>query len=211
MRFRFVPLLTCCLVLLLLGCQGDGRPAKTGIAVVDMARIMRDSVPGKEGVKFLEGRQAALQADLDDIQSKVEKNPDDEKIVQELQQIFAVSQQHIQAEQQNVVNILFDAVQRVINEYRQKEGYDVILAMDAVASFNPQNDVTNAVIAEVDKLKLDFKPLPQARLPQKSGNADGTSEDGVESTQEKETGADADDAKKESSNVQPPENKSDKD
>lgn len=170
MKIYSAMLLAFCVGAFLCGCQEQGASAKPAIALVDMARVMRDSAPGKEGVKFLESRQAVLQKALDEIQDKVEKNPEDEKAIQELQRVFAVSQQRMQAEQQNVANILYDAVQRVVNEYRQKEGYDIILGMEAVASFNPDRDVTTAIIAEVDKQKLEFKPLPETRLPQKGEN-----------------------------------------
>lgn len=167
MKIYIAMLLAFCMGAFLCGCQDQGASAKPVIALVDMARVMRDSAPGKEGVKFLENRQTILQKELDEIQDKVEKNPEDEKAIQELQRVFAMSQQRMQAEQQNVVNILYDAVQRVVNEYRQKEGYEIILGTEAVASFNPDRDVTAAIIAEVDKQKLEFKPLPDARLPQK--------------------------------------------
>ncbi len=113
-------------LLLLLGffivaCEAQEQSSKTSIAVVDMARVMRDSTPGKEGVKFLESRQTALQGQLDAIQDKLEKNPEDEKAMQELQRVYAVSQQRMQAEQQNVVNILFDTIQRTLNDYCTRE------------------------------------------------------------------------------------------
>ena len=154
-------------LLLLLGffivaCEAQEQSSKTSIAVVDMARVMRDSTPGKEGVKFLESRQTALQGQLDAIQDKLEKNPEDEKAMQELQRVYAVSQQRMQAEQQNVVNILFDTIQRTLNDYCTREGYDVILGSEAAAAFNQKIDITDAVIAEVDKQKVEFKPLPEA-------------------------------------------------
>ena len=41
---------------MLLACQQtETKDAQPKLAVVDMARIMRDSEPGKAGVKFLEG------------------------------------------------------------------------------------------------------------------------------------------------------------
>lgn len=170
MKIYSAMLLAFCVGAFLCGCQEQAASVKPAIALVDMARVMRDSAPGKEGVKFLESRQAVLQKALDEIQDKVEKNPEDEKAIQELQRVFAVSQQRMQAEQQNVANILYDAVQRVVNEYRQKEGYDIILGMEAVAAFNPARDVTAAIISEVDKQKIEFKPLPETRLPQKGEN-----------------------------------------
>ena len=149
----------------LTGCQQqESQVAQPKLAIVDMARVMRDSEPGKAGVKFLEAQQAGMQEQLDAIQDRLEKNPKDEAAMQELQRVYAASQQRMQAEQQNVVNLLFDSVQRVVNSYREAQGYDLILAAEAVASAKPGADVTAAVIAEVNKQKFEFKPVPESAL-----------------------------------------------
>lgn len=153
-------------VFALTGCQQqETQVAQPRIAIVDMGRVMRDSEPGKEGVKFLESRQAVMQEQLDAIQDRLEKNPKDEAAMQELQRVYAASQQRMQAEQQNVVNLLFDSVQRVVNSYREAQGYDIILGAEAAASYTPSADVTAAVIAEVNKQKIEFKPVPETALP----------------------------------------------
>lgn len=132
------------------------------IAVADVARLMRDSVPGKEGIKFLESRQQELQKELEDIQARLDKNPADEEAMKDLQRVYASSQQRIQAEGQNVAALLFDALQRILDSYLEKNGYDVILSQDTLASYSKKIDITNAVMAELDKQKIDFKPLPDA-------------------------------------------------
>ena len=161
----------------LTGCQQqESQVAQPKLAIVDMGRVMRDSAPGKEGVKFLEAQQAGMQAELDAIQDRLEKNPKDEAAMQELQRVYAVSQQRMQAEQQNVVNLLFDSVQRVVNSYREAQGYDMILGAEAVASFKPGADVTEAIIAEVNKQKVEFKPVPESAL---TNMAPGAGQDGA--------------------------------
>ncbi len=79
-----LPLLLLLGFLFIVACEAQERPSKTSIAVVDMARVMRDSTPGKEGVKFLESRQTALQVQLDAIQDKLEKILKMKKAMQEL-------------------------------------------------------------------------------------------------------------------------------
>lgn len=153
-------------MLMLMGCQQqESQVAQSKVAIVDMGRVMRDSEPGKEGVKFLESRQAGMQEQLDAIQNRLEKNPKDEAAIQELQRVYAASQQRMQAEQQNVVNLLFDSVQRVVNTYREAQGYDIILSAEAAASYNPSTDVTAAVIAEMNRQKIEFKPVSESALP----------------------------------------------
>ena len=143
------------LAFMLVACN-DGQAPKIG--VVDMNRLMRDSVPGKAGLKFIESQQTELQAALDKIQDRLEKNPGDENAVQELQKVYAASQQKIQAEGQGVVTKLFDAIQAAMDSYRRQNGYQILIRQEALDSYAPELDVTNAIMAEVDKLKLDFRP-----------------------------------------------------
>ncbi|MDR3320316.1 MAG: OmpH family outer membrane protein [Desulfovibrio sp.] len=133
--------------------------SKPKLAVVDMQRIMRDSEPAKIGVKFLEDIHAGIQEKIQVIEAQLEKNPKDEAAQKELQTIYASSQQRMQVEQQNVVTLLYDAIQRVMNSYREQNGYEVILNMEVVAAFSPVMDVTTSVIAEVNKQKIEFKPV----------------------------------------------------
>jgi outer membrane protein len=141
-------------------------PALTGffssgpkLAVVDMQRVMRDSEPARAGGKFLEDLHAGMQEKIQAIEARLEKNPQDEEAQKELQTVYMTSQQRMQAEQQNVVTLLYDAIQRVMNAYRERNGYELILNAEVAAAFSPALDVTTAVIAEVNKQKVEFKPI----------------------------------------------------
>jgi outer membrane protein len=162
MRISFFAPLALGLCLLLPACQ-QAETAKPQLAVVDMARIMRDSEPGKAGVKFLEGIQAEMQTSLNDIQSRLEKNPNDAQAQKELQTVYMGAQQRMQVEQQNVINVLYDMVQRVINGYRVEKGYAVILSSEAAAAYDSKADVTADIVAAVNKQKVDFKPAAAAK------------------------------------------------
>ena len=167
MRIRLFMPLVFVLSFMLLACQQtETKDAQPKLAVVDMARIMRDSEPGKAGVKFLESLQSGMQEKLNAIQARLEKDPKDEAAQKELQGVYMASQQRMQAEQQNVVNLLYDTIQRVLNAYREQQGYDIILSAEVAAAFNPKADVTAAVIAEVNTQKIDFKPRPEPAAPE---------------------------------------------
>lgn len=172
MRIRYFLPLFVILVLSLCGCQDD-RPKNSGpaFAVVDMMRVMRDSAPGKGGVQYLEKIQAGMQKELDGIQARLEKDPKDEKAMQDLQKVYASSQQRMQAEQQNVVNMLNDTIQRVLSRYRDAHGYDIIIASDAAMAYSPRADVTTAIIEEVDREKVEFKPVTEAPAAQATPEA----------------------------------------
>lgn len=161
------------LTFLLAACN-DGQGGKLG--VVDMNRLMRDSAPGKAGLKFIESQQTELQGRLDALQDKLEKNPSDDAAMQELQKVYAAAQQKIQAEGQQVVTQLFDAIQKTLDSYRSQNGYAVLIRAEALDSYDPALDITGAVMAEVDKLRIDFKPGAQAGSGQE-GDAGATSPD----------------------------------
>lgn len=159
MRARFNVIMIIVMALLLGACN-DGQGSRLG--VVDLNRLMRDSAPGKAGLKFIESQQTELQGKLDALQDKLEKNPSDEAAMQELQKVYAAAQQRIQTEGQQVVTQLFDAIQKTLDSYRSENGYAVLIRAEALDSYDPALDITNAVMAEVDKLKIDFKPAAQA-------------------------------------------------
>lgn len=171
MSSRYLISLLALLVFSLPGCQQESAPPRNSTAVVDMMRVMRDSAPGKYGVKYLESIQAEMQKKLDDIQARLEKDPKDESAMQDLQKVYAASQQRMQTEQQNVVNMLNDTIQRVLNAYREKHNLEVILASDAAMAYSPKIDVTEAIIAEVDRQKVEFTGAADAESNKTAGNS----------------------------------------
>ena len=141
MRIRYFMPLALLLSLMLIACQQGEGSSQAKLAVVDMTRVMRDSEAGKAGVKHLESLQADMQAQLNDIQKRLEQNADDADAQKELQTVYMASQQRMQVEQQNVVNVLYDTMQRIINAYRADKGYALIISSEAAASFDPKADV----------------------------------------------------------------------
>lgn len=159
-KIMYPAILLCFFMFSLTGCENNSpQNGSPKMAVVDLGRLMRDSAPGKEGLKFIEAQQKEMQAQLDVIQDKLEKNPQDENAMQELQKLYGVSQQRIQAEGQNVASHILDVVQRCLNSFLEKNGYDIIIGTEALAAYNTKIDVTNQVLAEIDKQKIEFKPI----------------------------------------------------
>ena len=195
MRISLFAPLALGLCLLLPACQ-QADTAKPQLAVVDMARIMRDSEPGKAGVKFLEGIQAEMQSSLNDIQSRLQKNPNDAQAQKELQTIYMAAQQRMQTEQQNVINVLYDMVQRVINGYRTEKGYAVILNSEAAAAYDAKADVTADIVAAVNKQKVDFKPAAKDQEAKEAAPADKAAGKDVAPAADQKAGKDAKQAPK---------------
>ena len=186
MRIRYFMPLALLLSLMLIACQQGEGSSQAKLAVVDMTRVMRDSEAGKAGVKHLEGLQADMQAQLNDIQKRLEENAEDVEAQKELQTVYMASQQRMQVEQQNVVNVLYDTMQRIINAYRADKGYALIISSEAAASFDSKADVTSDIIAAMDKQKIDFKPAveaekaPEAEAGKDAGQAEKPAEKAAE-------------------------------
>lgn len=157
---KFMAIMMCLALCGLATACNDNSASQPKIGVVDLNKLMRDSVPGKEGIKFIEAQQSKLQKELDAIQDKLEKNPEDQAAMQELQSVYATSQQQMQADGQSVVGTLFDAIQEQLNAYREKNGYAMLIRAEALDSFDPKLDITSSIMEQIDKLKIEFKPAP---------------------------------------------------
>lgn len=166
MRIRLLVLSLLVLCLAVSGCQQPQEPA-VKVAVVDMNRLLRDSEPGKEASRFLEGMQKEIQQQIDDVQARLGKDPENEALQRELQAIYMGGQQRINAEQQNVVSQLLDLTQRLVNNYRKANGLSVVLGSDVAVAYDPALDVTNALLDEMNKQKVNFVSVsnPQPAVP----------------------------------------------
>ena len=142
----------------LTGCI-PSEPATPKVAVVDTARVFRDSEPGKAGVKFLEGMQENMQRELNALQDQLQKKPEDAALQQKLQETYMSLQQRMGAEQQNVITLLNDAIQRAMDTYRARKQLDVIFTNEAALSYSKAVDVTADIIAEFNTHKLTFTPV----------------------------------------------------
>ena len=167
-RLLILSLLVLCLAVS--GCQQTQEPA-VKVGVVDMNRLLRDSEPGKEASRFLEGMQKEIQQQIDDVQARLGKDPENENLQRELQAIYMGGQQRINAEQQNVVSQLLDLTQRLVNNYRKANGLSVVLGTDVAVAYDPALDVTNALLDEMNKQKVNFVSVsnPQPEAPAAAG------------------------------------------
>lgn len=158
--FRILPLILLT-VMMLGGCvesTTNTEKATPDIAVVDTARIFRESDHGQTAVKTLEDMQVDMQKELMDLQTEVQKDPENAEAQQKLQSTYMAFQQRIGAEEQNIINILNEVMQRVIDKYRTDKNLLLIIPTEAALSYSKAVDVTQDIIAEVNKEKVVFTP-----------------------------------------------------
>ena len=151
--------------LLLGGCISPDGSSTPAVAVVDSARVFKESEPGKAGIKHLETLHESMQAELNALQQELQAKPNDEALQQKLQEKYMVYQQRISAEQQQVINALNDAIQKALDACRVQKKLALIVGTDVVLSYGQTADITATVIGEVNKVKVEFKPIePEAEV-----------------------------------------------
>ena len=147
------------------GCITPADSSAPSVAVVDSARVFKESEPGKAGIKHLESLHESMQAELNSLQQELQAKPNDEALQQKLQEKYMVYQQRINAEQQQVINTLNEAIQKALDACRVQRNVAMIVGTDVVLSYGPAVDITAAVISEVNKTKVEFKPIePEAEV-----------------------------------------------
>jgi len=141
------------------GCVNPFDSPAPSVAVVDSARVFKESEPGKAGIKHLENLHESMQAELVALQQELQETPNDETLQQKLQVKYMVYQQRISVEQQQVINILNEAIQKALDACRAQQNLALIVGTDVVLAYGPAADITNAVIQEVNKTTVAFKPI----------------------------------------------------
>ncbi|MBQ7585830.1 MAG: OmpH family outer membrane protein [Desulfovibrionaceae bacterium] len=154
------------------GCEQVSSNPSQKIGVVNINRILVDSEPGRAAAKYIENMQDSMREQANVLQQKMQKltdkegeakDPKKDEMQKEIQMEFIRLQSKLQAEQQNVNNILNDIVHRVVEDFRKKNGFSIILFSDVALSFENQVDVTSGITEAMNKEKVEFKPLPEPK------------------------------------------------
>ncbi|MHC1753168.1 OmpH/Skp family outer membrane protein [Humidesulfovibrio sp.] len=136
----------------LVGCND----ATNKIAVVDGAKVFRESKPGQEAMAYLRDKSTELQAEAKAAQDKVQAKQTQENAAA-FQEAVTKYQTTMGAEQQRVVGLLQDQFNKILEKYRKDNKVDVVLAKDVVLSYDEASDITNKIIEEVNKATIDLK------------------------------------------------------
>lgn len=143
-----------CLITFLSGCCVTDK-----IAVVDPVKLFQDSEPGKVGMNHLRKIEDAMQSQIDLAQGVLENFPKNENVRVRFQNIFMEYQQTLNTEQQKVVEVMNSLIQKTLDEYRVKNGYNVIITKDSLLSYASSSDITNNVITMLNHTPITFEPV----------------------------------------------------
>ena len=159
MHKRFILSLLLALSLCLGACEEGSSKGGPTVGIVDLSRLVRDSEPGKAANAFLEKTQKSFNDRILALQGKLQAKADDEKVRAEFQSLYLGLQQRMQAEEQNVNNVLLDHILRTVKEYRAKQGLGAIVRSEAVLDYDKALDITDMILDELNKKNIEFKAV----------------------------------------------------
>ncbi|MFW6357276.1 MAG: OmpH family outer membrane protein [bacterium] len=152
------------IVLLVLGMMAAGCTKPLGnaqqIGVVDVNRVFQESRAGQEGMQYLQGINDQFQQEFGQMQGQEQT----EESAQKMQEAITRYQGRIEQEQQRVVGILNERFQRLLEEYRERNNFSVLLSKETVISSSDELEITDEIIEEFDQLDIDLSP------PEESGS-----------------------------------------
>ena len=133
------------------------------IAVVDGAKVFRESKPGQDAMAYLRTKSNDLQAEAKAAQEKVQAKQSQENAAA-FQEAVTKYQTTMGSEQQRVVGLLQENFNKLLEKYRKDNKVDVVIAKDVVLSSDEATDITNKIIEEFNKTTIDLnaKPAPVA-------------------------------------------------
>ena len=133
------------------------------IAVVDGAKVFRESKPGQDAMAYLRTKSTDLQAEAKAAQEKVQAKQTQENAAA-FQEAVTKYQTTMGSEQQRVVGLLQENFNKLLEKYRKDNKVDVVIAKDVVLSSDEATDITNKIIEEFNKTAIDLtaKPAPAA-------------------------------------------------
>jgi outer membrane protein len=131
------------------------------IAVVDGAKVFRESKPGQDAMAYLRTKSNDLQAEAKSAQEKVQAKQTQENAAA-FQEAVTRYQTTMGSEQQRVVGLLQENFNKILEKYRKDNKVDVVLAKDVVLSSDEATDITNKVIEEFNKTTIDLNAKPAA-------------------------------------------------
>lgn len=155
---KFFPVLAVAALLLLGGCLQQDGPK---IGVVDYNAVYQRSDAVTEAKAYMQKKAEDLRAQVSDIQKKVEADNSEEN-QKAFQQAVAAFQSEMGKENQRLEELLTTAVTDVVEKFRKDNGYAVLLRKDSVASYDEAADVTEQVVAELNKQKIDIAPMMES-------------------------------------------------
>lgn len=133
--------------------------ATSRVGVIQSVRIYQESNAGKAGLAYLEQVEQDVKVKAEAAQRLAESLPDNDELSKALQTFFVNCQEIMNNAQEQAVGTVQDLINRTIASYREEKRLSLIVQNDAAVSFDPNSDVTEDIIAEMNKSSVTFEPV----------------------------------------------------
>ena len=158
---------------LLSGCHEEQQAQKPApqFGVVQIAKLYQDSRIGKAGFERLGELESKAQGVLKEALASLEKARSEQneeeaaRIEGRLQEHVAFMQEVIRRDQEHVGNVIQTVLKNVFDKYSQDHGLFGIFSAENMLSSSPEADVTDQIMAMIDKVDPAFGDLPSFDLP----------------------------------------------
>ena len=141
-------------VLLLVVCA-LAAPAFAEVAVVDVARVIDASAPGKAGQKYVDNLKASLEAELERFVKKTAKDKDAQAKAANKQ---AELNAQFAAEYDRVTARVMDELRKVVAQWikTNKKGITVVVPAHTALGYAPAADVSGEILKKLNAVAIDF-------------------------------------------------------
>ena len=149
MKKLYLAICALALPLMLSACNEKGQ----SVAVVNAAQVYTECESGKQAREYLEKITSEMQNDLLELQAAAENAPAAQRqsAIEKLQTTSLEYQQRIRLEEQQILNKISEDYQSSVDAYRKANNIDVILRAEMIVSASEQADITQAIIAAMNK------------------------------------------------------------
>ena len=166
-----------CVILLVLALF-SGLAQAEGLAVVDVERIFRESVPGKAGEAHLEQARVILQKGMDELSALYKGKENTAEAESALREGHAALERQFAADRLAVRQVLMMTLEKAAKAWfatnAKRLKISALAPSNAFFAYIPALDVTDAVMRNMDKETPVFHALPTVTIrpnPQTSPGA----------------------------------------
>lgn len=135
------------------------------IGVVDTARILTESLPGKAGEAHLQQVQAVLQKGFDDLQKMYKGKEKTTQAKSAIRDGYVALERQMATERQAVLQALGLVMDKAAKDWRAKNKSTLmVISKQMLLDADMAIDVTEGVMQEMNKQKAVFPALPTVQV-----------------------------------------------
>lgn len=137
----------------------EAAPAQAGVtsvSVVDVARVIDASAPGKAGQRYIDGLKKELDAEMDKFKKETQGAKDaPARLARKESELEA----RYQAEYTRVTGLLLNELKRAVNGWlkeNKKKGIKVVIPAAAALGFAQSADISGEILRRLNAAAIDF-------------------------------------------------------